>query len=149
MPEKPFYFEDKEQITDEEMEKLIDFLAETSPSYKNGIYSVWLDERTYTNNSSTYYYFEALASDIDDQGNIIQSPEREHWGIQIRKQTYDNYKYLTSLASCTQFVLPNFTKTSYKIDLDDVSDTLKKQIFNLIYELLVEYKQIEDSTLEK
>ena len=148
IPENCFYFEDKEQISNEQMKALNNYLSSVNPSYKNGVFSVWLTTSSKDNKKT--YYIDVLPSTTDETGrNIID------WGFprcnfQISEHEYNKYSDLLSLSNCYKTVVESQGQTIYNINLmERIPDTLKKQILNLVYRTLVEYKKISDPAFER
>lgn len=148
IPEDCFYFEDKEQISDDQMDAVNNYLYSVNDSYKKGIFSISLTESSKDNKNT--YYIDVFPSTTDETGRSIIDWNFPRCIFQISEHEYNKYSDLLNLSNCYETVVESQGQTIYDINLmERIPDTLKKQILNLVYETLVEYKKINDPSLEK
>ena len=93
---------------------------------------------------------DLLPSKINDEGQIVADWRASSWGTQLSQIQFNRFKDMISLPSCDETFVESQNQTIYQIILvEKIPDTLKKQILNLIYEILVEHKKINITTLER
>lgn len=149
IPEKPFYFEDKQQISDEQSAELNNYLCTVNQSYKNGIFSISLTQKDNENNKKAFT-LEVFPCAIDDYGQTIINWNMPRFILQISEHEFTKYSDLLTLNNCYKTVVEKQGQTIYDINLTErIPDTLKKQILNLVYNTMVEYKKINTTSLER
>lgn len=153
IPETPFYFEDKSQISDENLESFNNYLIAYNNQYDNGLFSIRILKDEYASGETKY----SIELSPRKNKSTTELPQLDlsvpALTVEISEEEYNNYRDFFTLENyvthSTHKLSSNILQTENIITFYNMSDTLKSQIFNQVYTTIATHNQQKQTHLEQ